>query len=165
MLWELKKKLQKKIIENEDLGHGRIETRICSVITDFQFIEKANEWRNLRSILRIESIREFKNSDKKKETSTRYYISSLKNDASHFQSAIRSHWAVENKLHWTLDVGFSEDASRKRAGNSSQNYSVLLKTALNLLKNEKTEKQGIKGKRLKAGWDNQYSLKVLKIKV
>ena len=73
--------------------------------------------------------------------------------------------SYENKLHWTLDVGFSEDASRKRAGNASQNYSVLLKIALNLLKNEKTEKQGIKGKRLKAGWDNKYLLKVLKIKV
>jgi len=156
---------QIEIDKNEDLGHGRIETRICSVITNFQFIEKENEWKNLRSVLRIESIREFKNSDKEKQTSTRYYISSLKNDASYFQSAIRSHWAVENKLHWTLDVGFSEDASRKRAGNSSQNYSILLKIALNLLKNEKTEKQGIKGKRLKAGWDNQYLLKVLKIKV
>ena len=156
---------QIEIDKNEDLGHGRIETRICSVITDFQFIEKKNEWENLRSILRVESIREFKNSDKEKETSTRYYISSLKNDALYFQSAIRSHWAVENKLHWTLDVGFSEDASRKRAGNASQNYSVLLKIALNLLKNEKTEKQGIKGKRLKAGWDNKYLLKVLKIKV
>ena len=120
---------------------------------------------NLRSILRIESVREFKNSDKEKQTSTRYYISSLKNNALYFQSAIRSHWAVENKLHWTLDVGFSEDASRKRAGNASQNYSVLLKIALNLLKNEKTEKKGIKGKRLKAGWDNQYLLKILKIKV
>jgi len=110
-----------------------------------------NEWVNLKSIVQIESIREFKNSDKEKETSTRYYISSLKNNASYFQSAIRSHWTVENKLHRVLDVGFSEDASRKRAGNAAQNYSVLLKTALNLLKNEKTEKQGVKGKRLKAG--------------
>ena len=156
---------QIELDKNEDLGHGRIETRVCSVITDFQFIGKESEWKNLKSIVRIESIREFKNSDKEKETATRYYISSLKNDAPYFQSAIRSHWAIENKLHWTLDVGFSEDASRKRAGNASQNYSVLLKIALNLLKNEKTEKQGIKGKRLKAGWDNQYLLKVLKIKV
>ncbi len=119
----------------------------------------------MRNIIRIESIREFKNSDKQKEISTRYYISSLKNDASYFQSAMRSHWAVENKLHWTLDVGFSEEASRKRAGNASQNYSVLLKIALNLLKNEKTEKQGIKGKRLKAGWNNKYLLKVYLKKV
>ncbi|WP_456377044.1 ISAs1 family transposase [Lutibacter sp.] len=156
---------QQEIDKNEDLGHGRIETRNCSVITDFQFIEKENEWKNLKAIIRIETIREFKNSDKEKEIATRYYISSLKNNALYFQSAIRSHWAIENKLHWTLDVGFSEDASRKRAGNASQNYSVLLKIALNLLKNEKTVKQGIKGKRLKAGWDNQYLLKVLKIKV
>ena len=124
-------------------------------------VNNKNGWKNLASIIKIESTREFKNSDK----ATRYYISSLQNDANQFQSAIRSHWAVENKLHWTLDVGFSEDASRKRAGNASQNYSVPLKIALNLLKNEKTEKQGIKGKRLKAGWDNQYLLKVLKIKV
>ena len=82
-----------------------------------------------------------------------------------FQNSIRSHWAIENKLHWTLDVAFSEDASRKRNQNAAQNYSILLKIALNLLKNEKTEKQGVKGKRLKAGWDNQYLFKVLKIKV
>lgn len=150
---------------DQDIGHGRIETRTCSVITDFQFIENQDDWKNLTSIIRVESTREFKNSDKKVEKATRYYISNLKDNASIFQNSIRSHWAVENKLHWTLDVAFSEDASRKRNQNAAQNYSVLLKIALNLLKNEKTEKQGIKGKRLKAGWDNQYLLKVLKIKV
>jgi predicted transposase YbfD/YdcC len=150
---------------NEDLGHGRIETRTCSVISDFKFIENQNDWKKLASVIRVESIREFKNSDKKIEKATRYYISNLKNRASIFQENIRSHWAIENKLHWTLDVAFSEDVSRKRIGNAAQNYSVLLKIALNLLKNEKTEKQGIKGKRLKAGWDNQYLLKVLQIKV
>ena len=150
---------------DQDLGHGRIETRICSVITDFKFIKIPNEWKNLTSIIRIESTREFKNSKKKTQKATRYYISSVKNKTAFFQSAIRSHWSVENKLHWTLDVAFSEDASRKRNQNATQNYSILLKIALNLLKNEKTEKQGVKGKRLKAGWDNQYLLKVLKIKV
>ena len=148
-----------------DLGHGRIETRICSVITDFQFIEDNNEWKNLKSVIKIESTREFKNSKKPNETSIRYYISSHKKDASYFQYAIRSHWGIENKLHWVLDVGFSEDSSRKRAGNAAQNYSLLLRIALNLLKNEKTEKQGIKGKRLRTAWDNQYLLKVLRIKV
>ena len=160
-------KFAKKFEVNKtiDGDHGRIETRICSVVTDFQFIPTINSWKNLTSIIRIESVREFKNSDKKTEKSTRYYISNLKNDASTFQTSIRSHWAVENKLHWTLDVAFSEDASRKRNQNAAQNYSVLLKIALNLLKNEKSEKQGVKGKRLKAGWDNKYLLKLLKIKV
>jgi predicted transposase YbfD/YdcC len=148
-----------------DVDHGRIETRVCSVISDFQFIKNDNDWKNLTSIIKVESTREFKNSNKETEKSIRYYISSADENAKKFQSIIRSHWAIENKLHWSLDVAFNEDASRKRAGNAAQNYSVLLKIALNLLKNEKTEKQGIKGKRLKAAWNNQYLLKLLNIKV
>lgn len=149
-----------------DMGHGRIETRKCSVVSEFSFIENLNnKWTNLRQIIKIESIREFKNSDKPTEKATRYYISSLKNTASQYQKNIRSHWGVENKLHWTLDVAFSEDKSRKRNKNAAQNYSALLKIALNLLKNEKTEKQGIAGKRLKAAWNENYLLKVLNIKV
>jgi predicted transposase YbfD/YdcC len=150
---------------SEDLDHGRIETRTCSVISDFKFITQENDWENLTSIIRIESIREFKNSDTKTEKSTRYYISSLNNTATLFQNNIRSHWSVENKLHWTLDVAFGEDASRKRKGNAAQNYSILLKIALNLLKNEKTKKLSVKSKRLKAAWDEDYLLKILKIKV
>ena len=149
-----------------DSGHGRIETRKCSVISEFSFIENRNDkWRNLKQVIKIESIREFKNSDKPTENATRYYISSLKENASKHQKNIRFHWGVENKLHWTLDVAFSEDASRKRNKNAAQNYSILLKIALNLLKNEKTEKQGIAGKRLKAAWNLKYLLKVLSVKV
>jgi predicted transposase YbfD/YdcC len=149
-----------------DFGHGRIETRKCSVISKFQFIDNAGDkWKKLNQIVKIESLREFKNSERLDERATRYYISSLTDTAINYQSNIRSHWGVENKLHWTLDVAFSEDASRKRKNNATQNYSVLLKIALNLLKNEKTEKQGIAGKRLKAGWNEKYLLKVLNIKV
>jgi len=148
-----------------DFGHGRIETRTCSVISDFQFIEDDNKWNKLQQIIKIESVREFKNSDKQPEKATRYYIASLVDTAANYQKNIRSHWGVENKLHWTLDVAFSEDASRKRNNNAAQNYSILLKIALNLLRNEKTEKQGIAGKRLKAGWNEDYLLKVLNIKV
>ena len=158
-----------KSIETEtdiDLGHGRIETRKCSVISNFKFIKNTDDkWNKLNQIIKIESIREFKNSDKATEKATRYYISSLEDTAVNYQSHIRSHWGVENKLHWTLDVAFSEDASRKRNGNAAQNYSILLKIALNLLRNEKTEKQGIAGKRLKAGWNESYLLKILNIKV
>jgi len=149
-----------------DLGHGRIETRKCSVISNFKFINNTdNKWNKLNQIIKIESIREFKNSDKATENATRYYISSLEDTAVNYQSNIRSHWGVENKLHWILDVAFSEDSSRKRNGNAAQNYSILLKIALNLLRNEKTEKQGVAGKRLKAGWNESYLLKLLNIKV
>jgi predicted transposase YbfD/YdcC len=150
---------------SEDLDHGRIETRKCSIIKDFKFIEDTNRWSELKTIIKIESTREFKNSDKPAETATRYYISSLIAKPEDFQKIIRSHWHIENKLHWTLDVAFSEDASRKRTGNAAQNFSVLMKIALNLLKNEKTEKQGIKGKRLRAAYDNQYLIKLLNLKV
>jgi predicted transposase YbfD/YdcC len=150
---------------SEDLDHGRIETRKCSVITDFKFIENKEEWTGLKSIIKIESIREFKNSDRPTETATRYYISSLLTTAKKLQWAIRFHWGIENKLHWVLDVAFSEDASRKRAGNASQNFSILSKIALNLLRNETSEKQGIKGKRLKAAYDQNYLIKVLGTKV
>lgn len=149
-----------------DMGHGRIETRKCSVISNFLFIENKDEkWKKLNQVIKIESIREFKNSKKPTEKATRYYISSLENSADQYQKNIRSHWGIENKLHWALDVSFSEDSSRKRNKNAAQNYSVLLKIALNLLKNEKTEKQGIAGKRLKAGWNENYLLKVLSLKV
>jgi predicted transposase YbfD/YdcC len=156
---------QTQTVVNHDLGHGRIETRKCRVITDFQFIAPDNGWKNLQSIIKIESERTFKNSDRPKENATRYYISSLKNDATEFQSKIRSHWAIENQLHWTLDVAFSEDASRKRAGNAAQNYSVLLKIALNLLKNETSKKLSMKSKRLEAAWNENYLLKILNLKV
>ena len=146
-----------------DMGHGRIETRTSSVISDFKFIEQDNKWKKLNSIIKIESIREFKNSDKPTETATRYYISSLLAEPEDFQKAIRLHWGIENKLHWTLDVAFCEDASRKRNGNATQNFSILNKIALNKLKNEKTEKQGVKGKRLRAAWDNKYLLKILEL--
>ena len=148
---------------SEELDHGRIETRTCSIITDFKFIADDNKWKNLTTVIKIESIREFKNSDKLVEKATRYYISSLDAKPEDFQNAIRSHWGIENKLHWTLDVAFSEDASRKRIGNASQNFSILNKIALNLLKNEKSSKTGVKSRRLNAGWDNHYLIKVLNL--
>lgn len=147
----------------QNLDHGRIETRTCSVISIFSHLESQHKWKNLKSIVRIESSREFKNSSKPKETAIRYYISSIEQEPESFNKDIRSHWAIENKLHWTLDVAFGEDASRKRIGNSAQNFSILNKVALNLLKNEKTAKQGVKSKRFKAALDNKYLEKVLSL--
>lgn len=155
------KKVQ--VHQSEDIGHGRIETRKCSVINEFDFIPADSPWQNLASLIKIEATREFKNSDKPTENSVRYYISSLKAGAADFEKAVRSHWGIENKLHWALDVSFSEDASRKRKNNASQNFSMLNKIALNLLKNEKSSKVGVKSRRLKAGWDNHYLIKVLNL--
>ncbi|MFT5725775.1 MAG: putative transposase YbfD/YdcC [Bacteroidia bacterium] len=146
-----------------DVGHGRIEKRICSISEDLTNIESREQWEELKTIIKVVSTRTFKNSTKPTETAVRYYISSLRATPSEFHKAIRSHWEIENKLHWTLDVAFGEDASRKRTGYSARNFATLNKIALNLLKNETSLKVGVKGRRLKAGWDDNYLIKVLNL--
>jgi len=146
--------------EEIDCGHGRVEQRRCSVIADLGLIEKASEWASIQGLVRNEAERYHKATGKT-ETEIRYYITSLTPDAARLNRCIRQHWGIENKLHWVLDVGFVEDLNRKRAGNSAQNFSVLNRIALNLLKQDKTSKRGVHGKRLKAGWDNGYLLHLL----
>ena len=124
-------------------------------------IENSGEWSGLACVVRIESERYFK-SNGKTEKDTRLYISSLQADAKLINVSVRSHWSVENSLHWVLDVGFNEDHSRKRSGFAAQNYSLLNRIALNLLKNERTAKVGVRGKRLKAGWNNRYLMQLIK---
>jgi predicted transposase YbfD/YdcC len=148
------------IAEEIDCGHGRVEQRRCSVIADLSLVEKATEWASLQGLVRIESERYHKATGKT-EKEIRYYITSLKPDAERLNRAIRQHWGIENRLHWALDVSFGEDLDRKRAGNAAQNFSLLNRIALNLLKQDKTCKLGIKGKRLKAGWDNEYMMQIL----
>jgi predicted transposase YbfD/YdcC len=115
-----------------DTGHGRVESRTCTVIDDLSMIEQKDQWEKLQSLVRIDSERYIKSTGKT-EKETRYYISSLPADASLLNSSIRSHWGIENALHWTLDVAFNEDNSRKRQGYAAQNFSVLNRIALNLL--------------------------------
>jgi predicted transposase YbfD/YdcC len=148
--------------EEIDCGHGRIESRRCSVLADLSLVEKAVEWPSLQGLVRIEAERHHKATGKT-ERETRFYITSLKPDAARLNRAIRQHWGIENKLHWVLDVGFGEDLSRKRAGHSAQNFSLLNRIALNILKQDKSSKRGIKGKRLNAAWDRPYLLKLLGI--
>jgi predicted transposase YbfD/YdcC len=150
------------VIEEVDCGHGRVEQRKCSVIGDASLVEKAAEWASLQGLVRIEAERYHKASGKT-EREVRYYITSMKPDAARLNRVIRQHWGIENKLHWVLDVGFGKDLSRKRAGHAAQNFSVLNRIALNILKQEKTSQRGIKGKRLKAAWDHPYLLKLLGI--
>ena len=94
-------------------------------------------------------------------TQTRYYISSLTNDARRLLNGVRTHWGIENSVHWVLDVGFGEDSSRVRVGNSAENFSILRRMALNMLKSDTTLKVGVAAKRKRAGWDGEYLLKVL----
>ena len=149
------------VAEEIDCGHGRVEQRTCSVIADLSLVEKAAEWASLQGLVRIEAKRCHKVTGQT-ERQTRFYSTSLKPDAARLNRSIRQHWGIENKLHWALDVSFGEDLDRKRAGHAAQNYSVLNRIALNLLKQEKTCKLGMKSKRLKAGWDNDYLLHLLR---
>ena len=94
-------------------------------------------------------------------TQTRYCISSLTNDARKLLNGVRTHWGIENSVHWVLDVAFGEDNSRARVGNSAENLSVPRRMALNMLKSETALKVGVAAKRKRAGWDGEYLLKVI----
>ena len=150
------------VAEEIDCGHGRVERRRCAVLGDLTLLDDAAEWASLRSLVRLEAER-FHKATGASERETRYYISSLAPDAARLNRIIRQHWGIENKLHWVLDVAFDEDRCRKRAGHAAQNFSLLNRIALNLLKQERDSKRGIKGKRLNAAWNPDYLLKVLGI--
>lgn len=149
------------VAEETDAGHGRVERRTCSVLGDLTLMEKTSVWAGLRSLVRIEAER-FHKATGEIEKETRYYISSLPPEAQRLNRAVRQHWGIENCLHWVLDVAFHEDQSRKRAGHAAQNFSLLNRIALNLLKNDKSRKLGVRGKRLAAGWDNDFLLGLLR---
>jgi len=144
-----------------DGGHGRIETRSLRVTADIAWLQERHDWKGLQSIIAVTAKREL---DNKVTEETRYFISSLDaNDPKRLERVVRAHWAIENSLHWVLDVAFDEDSNRTRKGHSDANLSVIRHIALNLIKTEKTSKVGVKIKRLKAGWDNDYLLRVIGI--
>ena len=130
------------------------------------YFNRDGKWWGLAAIGMVERTREVNG---QVERQTHYYITSLARDAAHpaqgiveaFARAVRSHWHVENKLHWVLDVVFREDDSRARIGRVSENLALLRQMALNLLRRDDTPKLSLTSKRLKAGWDNDFLLKVV----
>ena len=146
--------------ETVDGDHGRIETRRYYQSQDLKWFADRAQWEGLSSVGVVESTREI---DGEKSTERRYYLSSLPLDVKEFGRAVRSHWGIENKLHWVLDVSCGEDRSRARAGYGAENLATLRRLALNMLKKEKTKKRGIKGKQLNAGWDHAYLLRLLSV--
>lgn len=142
--------------------HGRVEKRECWVVADpewLAYLRRQHDWPQLCTIIKIEARRS--TDDKRRKVDKRYYISSLEPNAMRILEATRAHWGIENKVHWVLDIAFREDESRLRMGNGQENMAALRRWALNLIRQETSVKKSIKTKRLKAGWDNDYLLKVL----
>jgi predicted transposase YbfD/YdcC len=144
-------------------GHGRVEHRRCWSIADpecLSYLNPQGEWRGLRSVAKVTGERHI---GEEVSIESRYYISSLPGDAKQLLWAIRTHWGIENSLHWVLDIAFREDESRIRKGNGPENLATIRHAALNLLRQETTSKGGVKARRLLAGWDEGYLLKVLSL--
>lgn len=146
--------------ESYDGGHGRIETRTVRASAEIDWLkERHPHWVDLKSIVAVTARREARD---KITDETRYFISSMDAcDPKRLGQIVRAHWGIENNLHWVLDYAFDEDAQRARVGHSAANMTVIRHIAINLVKSEKTVKVGVKNKRLKAGWDEDYLLKIV----
>jgi predicted transposase YbfD/YdcC len=139
--------------------HGREEIRHYLMLSDIQErIDPGKKWMNLQSVGMVEYIRKV---NEKTKVETRYYISSLTDNAKLLGESVRSHWSIENSLHWVLDVALREDDCRIRKDNAPQNFAVLRHIAVNAVGKEKSQKLGIKNKQVCAGWDNEYLEKIL----
>jgi len=149
--------------EQTEKGHGRLETRRVWCTEDVAWLGRRHPaWRGLASIAVVESRRQV--GQESASVERRYFISSLPGRcAQRIGRVVRDHWGIESRLHWSLDVCFGEDQSRARIRNAAENLSRVRRIALMLLKQERSTKVGIKSKRLKAGWDEAYLLRVLGI--
>jgi predicted transposase YbfD/YdcC len=145
--------------ETHDRAHGREETRRVAISHAVEEIATAARWPGLATLIQVESVRTVKG-----QTSTehRYYICSRRGlSAKQALTAVRSHWGIENELHWVLDVAFREDDCRVRAGNAAANFSAVRQLALGLLKKRTEAKCGIKIRRQRAGWENKFLLQTI----
>jgi predicted transposase YbfD/YdcC len=141
-------------------GHGRIEKRSYWTMGNTEFLMDAEKWTGLKSIGMVESERNVRGVVSIEQ---RYYILSIESDVLRFSQSVRSHWSIENQLHWILDVGFDEDTSQCCRGHSAENLAVIRHIGINLLSRDKKTKVGVKTKRLKAGWDDNYLKDILNV--
>ena len=148
--------------ETEEINGSRRENRTCRMMTDISHIKQASQWEGLKTFIEIETEVYHKSKDKTTRDK-RYYISSEENMPEYFLKSIRNHWLIENKLHWSLYVIFKEDQSRKRNRNVTENFSIILKTALKLMQNKQKENKKISIKRMRkmAAWNLDYLLSLL----
>ena len=144
--------------ETSERSRNREETRRHWTLECAGLFEQTKLWKGLNIIGMVECERTLSGHT---SIEYRYYIGSIENNAQLFGNSIRDHWGIENKLHWRLDMGFREDESRIRTGHSAENFAVMRHIAINLLKQDKLTKLGVKNKRLKAGWDDGYRANLL----
>lgn len=154
---QYKKMLNKRKVEKVH-DHGRAETRRYTLISARDPLLFHLRWPGLNGLGMVEVTRTTNN---EVERSKRFFLTSLDQDVDGFMKAVRKHWQIEIDLHWSLDVSFREDLCRVRKGHAAENLAIARRIALNLLKQEKTQKNGISCRRKKAGWDNQYLMRVL----
>jgi predicted transposase YbfD/YdcC len=140
-----------------DADHGRIETRTATVSTDIAWLRKDHQWPGLAAIGKVVRVRE---TPAKTTTETAYYLLSTPLSAERLNEVVRSHWGVENRLHWRLDVVMNEDQDRNRLGNGPENLAVLRHMAMNVMQNDAT-KGSLRGKLKRAGWDDAYLTRLL----
>lgn len=150
---------QLPVCEEADKGHGRLEVRRIYQSEDLDWFADKSKWEKLTSVVAVESMRE--SSDGACTRQWRYYLCSLPVDLERAAALVRGHWSVENNLHWVLDVTFGEDRSQKSHKIAAQNLALMRKLALNIIKSDSSHKDAIKGKRLRAGWNNDYLAKLL----